>query len=136
GPKQYTNHFPVAQNDTVIATDNQPLTIAVLSNDSDADGDALVLSAVTPPAHGTAAISGGAIVYTPTIPFSGTDTFRYTISDGRGGSASVTVTVDVEPAPTHPPQAVRDVVTTSYGRPVTINVLSNDSDPDGDTLSI
>jgi len=136
GPKQYTNHFPVAQNDTVIATDNQPLTIAVLSNDSDADGDALVLSAVTPPAHGSAAISGGAIVYTPTIPFSGTDTFRYTISDGRGGSASAMVTVDVEPAAVHPPQAVRDVVTTSYGRSVTISVLANDSDPDGDTLSI
>ena len=136
GPKQYTNHFPLAQNDTAIATDGQPLTIAVLSNDSDADGDALTVTAVTPPAHGTATIAGGAIVYTPATPFSGSDTFRYTVNDGRGGMASAMVTITVDPAPDRPPQAVRDVVTTSYGLPVTINVLSNDSDPDGDTLSI
>jgi hypothetical protein len=136
GPKQYINHFPLAQNDAAIATDGQPLTINVLSNDSDADGDALTVTAVTPPAHGTATIAGGAIVYTPAIPFTGTDTFRYTVNDGRGGTASAMVTITVDPAPDRPPQAVRDVVTTSYGRPVTIDVLSNDSDPDGDPLSI
>ena len=84
-PKQYANHFPIAQNDSASVTDGASVAIPVLANDSDPDGDALAISAVTPPAHGIATIAGTTIVYTPGATFTGTDTFRYTIGDGKGG---------------------------------------------------
>ena len=136
GPKQYTNHFPIARSDSATVTDGASVTINVLANDSDPDNDALGITAVSAPAHGTAAIAGSAIIYTPAAAFTGTDTFGYTISDGHGGSASANVSVSVAAQPNRPPQAVPDSATTTFGRPVTINVLANDSDPDGNTLTI
>ncbi len=135
-PKQYANHFPIAQNDSASVTDGASVAIPVLANDSDPDGDALAISAVTPPAHGIATIAGTTIVYTPGATFTGTDTFRYTIGDGKGGVASANVTVTVAGAPNRAPQAVDDNASTTFGRPVTISVLANDSDPDGNALTI
>ena len=135
-PKNYTNHFPLAQNDSASVTDGSSVTIPVLQNDSDPDGDALAISAVTQPAHGIATIAGASIVYTPGAAFTGTDSFRYTIGDGKGGVASAIVTITVSGAPNRPPQAVADNATTPFGRPVTIDVLANDRDPDGNALTI
>jgi hypothetical protein len=135
-PKNYTNHFPIAQNDSASVNDGASITIPVLANDSDPDGDPLTLTAVTAAQHGIATIAAGAIAYTPAAGFVGTDTFRYTISDGKGGSANATVTVAVGAAPNHPPEAVPDSATTTFGSPVTINVLANDRDADGNTLTI
>ena len=59
---------------------------------------------MTAPAHGIATIAGSTIVYTPAIGFSGTDTFRYTIGDGHGGSASANVSVNIAAQPNRPPQ--------------------------------
>jgi hypothetical protein len=71
--------------------------IGVLSNDSDPDGDAPTLTAVTRPGHGTAVINPDkTITYTPKTSFLGTDTFKYTISDGKGGTATASVTVTVK----------------------------------------
>src|SRR5205814_2761404 len=65
----------------------------------------------------------------------GTTTITYTISDGNGGSTSATVTVTVIPA-NDPPVAVDDSASTPEDVPVTIDPLANDSDPDGDPLTI
>ena len=135
-PKQYTNRFPIAQNDTATVTAGTAVTIAVLANDTDPDGDPLALTAVAPPAHGTASIAGSTIVYAPAPGFSGTDTFAYTVGDGHGGSANANVSVTVGAAPNSPPAAVPDNANTTYGQPVSIDVLDNDSDPDGNTLTI
>ena len=135
-PKQYTNRFPIAQNDAATVTDGTSATIPVLANDSDPDGDPLTIIAVTAPLHGTATIAGSTIVYTPAIGFSGGDTFRYTIGDGHGGSASANVSVNIAAQPDRPPRAVDDTGSTTFGRPVTISVLANDSDPDGNPLRI
>jgi hypothetical protein len=135
-PKSYTNHFPTAQNDSASVTDGTSVTIAVLANDSDPDHDALSITGVTQPGHGVATIASGAIVYAPVSAFSGTDTFRYTISDGHGGTASADVSVTIGAAPNRAPQAVADAASTTFGQPVTIRVLANDSDPDGDALAI
>jgi hypothetical protein len=136
GAKQYTNHFPIAQNDSATVTDGTSVTIAALANDSDPDGDPLTITAVTTPAHGVATIAGSTILYTPAVGFSGADAFRYTIGDGRGGTASANISVNVAAQPNRPPQAVNDTASTTFGRPVTINVIANDSDPDGNTLTI
>ena len=84
---------PIAVDDRAHA-DTLPIDIRVLANDSDPDGDALIVTSVTTPTSGTATINPDFTVhYTPVPGFVGTATFRYTISDGKGGTASATVTV-------------------------------------------
>ncbi|MDQ3458788.1 MAG: cadherin-like domain-containing protein, partial [Deinococcota bacterium] len=74
----------------------RPVTINVLANDEDPDGDPLTVTVVSNPANGSAAINEGATVtYTPNEGFVGTDAFTYEIADGRGGAATATVTVQV-----------------------------------------
>ena len=70
------------------------VVIDVLHNDTDADGDALILQSVGQAAHGTVAIQNGEAVYTPNAGVYGTDSFTYTVSDGRQstvGTVNVTV---------------------------------------------
>jgi len=138
------NQPPIAVEDTATTTQNIPVTIAVLANDSDPDGDTLEITAITDPANGTATIddngtpddaSDDQIVYSPAEGFNGTDNFTYSISDGQGGTASATVTVTVEA--NQPPIAVDDSAgIVAAGATISIAVLENDSDPDGDVLTI
>jgi len=131
------NHPPVAVNDTATTTKNTPVAIAVLANDSDPDGDPLRVTSVTAPAHGTAAINtDNTVTYTPASGFTGSDGFNYTISDGRGGTATAHVSVTVTTAANRAPTAMDDSATTNQNTAVTISVLANDSDPDGDTLTV
>jgi hypothetical protein len=74
-----------------------PAVISVRGNDSDADGDSLVIVAVTPGRFGAVSTDGNTVTYTPGASFSSTDTFTYTISDGFGGTAVGTVTVNAAP---------------------------------------
>ena len=111
------------------------MVIAVLANDRDVDGNPLVVSAAGPAGNGTVVRNAnGSITYTPRNRFAGIDTFSYTISDGQGGTATATVSVIVGAALNSPPRANRDTVTTTMSTPITIAVLANDVDPDGDTL--
>jgi hypothetical protein len=75
-------------------------------------------------------------VYTPAAGVLGTDTFNYTINDGRGGTATASVTITITAPANQPPVAVDDAATTAFVTPVTINVIANDSDPDGDALTV
>ncbi len=129
------NDPPAAVDDTANTSMNTPRVIPVLGNDTDLDGDSLTIAAVSAPSHGSAAISGAAILYTPTTGYLGEDWFSYTISDPGGltDTANVTVTVG---AVNHAPVAASDAVTTTQNTPLTINVLANDHDPDMDTLFI
>ncbi len=131
------NDSPTALADAAATTGETPIIIDVLANDSDADGDALVVTSVTDPASGTAAITAGgaAVRYTPGSGFSGDATFTYTVSDGNGGTATASVTVAVT-LTNRPPQARPDAATTAEDTPTTVDVLANDSDADGDALLI
>ncbi len=129
------NDPPVAQNDSDATDEETPVTIAVLSNDSDPDGDSLVIQSVTQPDHGSVVNNGSDVTYSPDPGFNGVDTFAYTISDGNGASGSASVTVAVV-AVNDPPVAVDDTVSTEEDTAVTVSVLSNDSDPDGDVLTV
>jgi hypothetical protein len=94
-----SNHPPVANNDSATTQAGLAVTVAVLANDTDPDGDALTVTGVTQGANGTVVINNGTTVtYTPKNGFSGTDTFTYTISDGQGGTATATVSVTVKPS--------------------------------------
>ncbi|WP_328797741.1 tandem-95 repeat protein [Marinomonas vulgaris] len=132
-----TNDGPVAVNDTATGTeDGGVITIDVLDNDTDVDGDDLTITAATVPAEqGTVAIVDGQLEFTPAENFNGEATISYTISDGEeSSSAEVAVTVD---AVNDGPVAVNDTATgTEDGGVITIDVLDNDTDVDGDDLTI
>lgn len=90
------NQAPIAQDDTVTAVKNTALAIPVLANDSDPENDPLTIESVSSAAHGQVTInSDGTITYKPTGNYLGTDFFTYTISDGKGGTSTATVNVNV-----------------------------------------
>jgi len=89
------NDPPVAVDDTAGTSENTAVTIDVLNNDSDPDGDTLTVDSVTQGSHGSVINNGDGLTYTPDAGFSGTDSFTYTVSDGKGGTDTATVTVTV-----------------------------------------
>jgi hypothetical protein len=100
------NRPPVAQADSATTLEGTPVTIDVLANDSDPDGDPIRISASSLPGNGTLTFPNGlTIIYTPNAGFTGTDGFTYHIVDGRGGVASANVLVTVTPR-NLPPTAV------------------------------
>jgi hypothetical protein len=129
------NPAPVATDDVAVTDEDTAVTIPVLVNDSDVDGDPLTVTSATAP-NGTVVINAdGTLTYTPNPNFNGTDTITYTISDGNGGTSSATVAVTVNPV-NDPPVASDDVLTTRFNEAVSGNVLDNDSDVDGDPLTV
>lgn len=137
------NQDPVAENDSATTSAGVPVPIAVLANDSDPDGNTpLSVVGLTQPAdgQGSTALSGSTqVVYTPpaTLTTQLVTTFTYQVQDARGGqSTPATVTVSV--APNQAPVAANDTASAiGNGTPVSIDVLANDSDPEGNTpLSI
>lgn len=136
-----TNNPPMASDDMATTEEDTPVVIDVLANDSDSDGNSLTITAVTQGDHGNTVVNNGATVtYTPDAGFTGSDEFTYTVSDGTDQvTATVMVTVTAAPAPppvNNPPVAVDDMAMTDEGESVTINVLANDRDADGDSLTI
>lgn len=92
------NRAPVAVDDTASTPADTAVTVDVLANDSDADGDTLTISAFDATSTGGGTVSCAATCnYTPATGFTGDDSFTYTIDDGFGGSATATVTVSVAP---------------------------------------
>lgn len=129
------NNAPSAAGDSTTARPTIAKSIDVRANDIDTDGDPLTISAVTTPAKGSAVIANGKIDYTANAGATGTDSFSYTIIDGRGGSATATVSITGFVA-NSAPTAVTEAVTVAPSAATTINVRANDTDPDGDTLTI
>ena len=134
-PPPPVNNPPRAVDDAAETTEDTPVTISVLGNDSDPDRDTLTLVGVSAPTHGTAVVDTGAVVYTPEPDFHGTDSFTYVVGDGSGLTARAAVTVTVLPV-NDPPLAVDDAADTPEDTPVTISVLGNDSDVEGDALAL
>ena len=132
------NHGPVAAHDIAATMVGVPVTLTsttLLINDSDPDGDPLTLFSVQDANHGSVAMVGSDVIFTPTAGYTGAASFNYTISDGHGGTATTTVDVNVNASPV----AVGDVVSGTANTPLTIastTLLSNDSDPNGDPLTI
>ncbi|MEO0428655.1 MAG: Ig-like domain-containing protein [Pseudomonadota bacterium] len=130
------NTPPVATPDSAETDENNAVTVAVLANDTDDDGDPLTLTGVGSASNGTViANANGTVTYTPALDFVGDDSFSYSISDGNGGTAQGTVSITVIEA-LNEPVAVDDTAGTAAETPVTIAVLANDFDPDGDAISL
>ncbi len=140
-----SNDGPDAVDDVgTVGEDSTGTTIFVLANDTDADGDTLTVSAVdTTGTTGLVTNNGTDVTYDPNGAFdslgageSDTDTFTYTASDGNGGTDTATVTITITGS-NDGPDAVDDVGTVGEDSTgTTIFVLANDTDADGDTLTV
>ena len=133
---QYRNKEPVAAADESQVYQEYSVDIPVMQNDFDEDiEDELSIVSVTEPANGTLELNNRTVRYTPNPDFTGFDQFTYVITDGKDESdpASVTVQVDPNLAPT-----VHDdeVVAFSWVKEIEIDVLRNDTDREGDRISI
>ncbi|ENJ1691152.1 TPA: tandem-95 repeat protein [Vibrio parahaemolyticus] len=129
------NDAPNAENDAITTEEDTAVTIDVLVNDSDVEGDALsIQSASVPKEQGTVEVVDGKLVFTPAENFNGEATISYIVTDGDlTDEAKVSVTV----TPVNDsPVAVDDTTSIQEDTAVTIDVLTNDTDVDGDKLSI
>lgn len=130
------NANPDAVDDNAnVAEDSGANAIAVLANDSDANGDTLTVVAVTQGSHGSVAITGGgtSVSYTPNANYFGSDSFTYTIDDGNSGTDTATVSVTVTsvndlPIAASDNYAMNQDTTLNVAAP---GVLANDSDLEG-----
>jgi large repetitive protein len=132
-PGVEVNAAPIANPDSATVNEAAPTDLLVLANDTDGNSDAITIIDITvQPIFGTAAIVGGALVYTANDGSGGQQDFlRYLISDGQGGTAEGDVTIDILDVNT-PPVAEPDTATTDEDTAVAVAVLANDSD-DGTT---
>ncbi|WP_076072942.1 tandem-95 repeat protein [Sphingomonas montana] len=110
----------------------------ILANDSDVDGDTLVVSGVEAVFGGTAALNqDGTVTFTPGANFNGDASFRYTVDDGKGGLAQGTATIRVTPVNDAPVAADDGIYVATAGVAFELDgrgVLANDSDVDGNAL--
>ncbi|WP_305885147.1 Ig-like domain-containing protein [Phenylobacterium sp. LH3H17] len=92
------NGKPVAQNDAATIPRNTSIVLDPRRNDSDPNGDPITMTAVTSPGKGVAMLNANqTVTYTPNSNFTGSDSFTYMLSDGRGETAQATVSMTVTP---------------------------------------
>ena len=129
------NDGPVAKDDTAVVDEDDAVTIPVLANDSDPDGDPLTVTDADSPNGDVTINPDGTITFTPDPDFNGDTTITYTVEDPDGAQDTAVVKVTVNPI-NDAPEANDDVATTPEDTPVTIPVLDNDVDVDGDPLEV
>ena len=130
------NTPPEAVDDDFGVRAGKTAILPVLMNDSDADGDFMTASALTQPSLGQVSVAreGAALQIAVNKDASGTATFDYEVSDGRGGTAQahVTLTVHGDDVNEAPVQKIVPSVSVGQGGRTTVNGLTNWVDPDGD----
>jgi hypothetical protein len=130
------NVAPVANDDYAVTNEDTAIIIDPVANDSDPNGDPLAVTSLSSPTSGIAIInSDSTVTFVPALNFNGTVSFNYTVSDGNGGSATAAVYVTII-AVNDAPVANDDMASTNEDTVVTTSVLANDSDVDGDVLSV
>lgn len=138
--------LPIATDDNVTVDSNEPATIDVLANDNFGDdGPAIFpIAIMTPPLHGTATVDDNGtpddptddtIIYTPANNYAGPDQFVYRICELTGDCDVATVFINVAPV-NDPPVANPDPYTVNEDTPLSGNVVSNDTDPDGPAVVV
>jgi hypothetical protein len=129
------NDVPRAAVDLAETNEDERVSIDVLANDSDVETESLRVASVSGETHGNATLGNGRVTWSPPTNFNGRATFAYTVEDAQGASDVGRVTVVVA-AVNDRPRAVSDAASVIENQSVTIDVLANDSDPEGDRLSL
>lgn len=126
-------YAPIAS--AAAATIDEDTSAVVALSFSDQNQDQLSVSITTQASHGNATYANGNITYTPVANFNGTDSLVYTVTDSTGRSANATVSITVKPV-NDLPIVVNDTAAVLTEGSVIIDVLANDSDPDGTPLTL
>ena len=126
---------PSAKTDTFQVVEDSVAHLDVLANDFDVDGDTLSLVGLGTAGHGTAILESGRVRYRPEADFGGTDSFTYVVADPDGNQAEGFVHIVISSVNDRP-VARNDSLTTDEDQPVVLDLLANDSDPDGDLLAL
>ncbi len=129
------NNPPTTSPMTQTTAEDTPTTVALVSQDVDGDPRTWSITPGQGATHGTATISGSNLSYTPAANYAGTDVIGVTVSDGRGGTASTTVTITITPV-NDPPTTAPMTKTTSEDTATTVALVANDVDGDSLTWSI
>lgn len=130
------NSAPIANNDIVsISYNTSKNLIAIFNNDIDADGDKISLYSLTEPLHGSVTSVDGGVEYTPDKDYFGVDSFSYRPSDGKEAGEEATVTINVTDQ-NIAPVGIDDTKEIVANQSYYVNVLANDTDQNGDELSI
>ncbi len=134
------NVTPVARPDIFgVEQDSVDNQLSILADDSDPNDDPLLISAVTTAQHGGLqyALDGSVFQYTPDNGFYGVDSFSYSITNRHGSWSTATVTVFVNQSGNSIPTAESVTITLATNDyTATLNILTNASDPDSDTLTL
>jgi GH24 family phage-related lysozyme (muramidase) len=133
------NDAPVAVDDTeTINEDSSLITINVIDNDTDIESDALTLAVANTSGTGTVAknADGLSVDYTPAVDFIGEEIITYTVSDGSLTDATGTLTINVISVNVAPVGVVDSMTVTEDSGLSSTNVIDNDTDENGDTLSL
>jgi len=126
---------PVADSQNVTIQEDD-ISVPITLGGSDGDGDALNYLVVLGPSNGSLSGTPPNLTYTPNLNFNGIDTLTFKVNDTNADSNVATVTVTVNPVNDAPVAVDDSASVTQDSGPNTINVLANDSDVDGDTLSV
>ncbi len=122
------NHVPAATSRSV-ATD-EDTAVSVVLGGTDADGDTLIFKDISTPGHGVLSGTAPNMTYMPAANYHGSDSFTFRVNDGTVDSAQATVSITIKSV-NDAPIANDDTAETNASTAVTINILANDSDPDG-----
>ncbi|MET3935703.1 hypothetical protein ABIE00_003749 [Arthrobacter sp. OAP107] len=134
-----TNSRPLPQHVTGRVVAGNTTRIPIPLEGIDPDGDSVTLVGLEQaPRKGTAVVGASYVEYRAPANASGQDTFSYVVEDRFGARSTARVAVGIAPAPgsNQSPVAVEDSITVLPGRHVAVDVLANDSDPDGDNVTL
>ncbi|MBN2509445.1 MAG: tandem-95 repeat protein, partial [Spirochaetales bacterium] len=129
------NDPPTAANDNASVDEDGSVLVAVITNDTDPEGDTLSIYSFGQGSHGVVTEEGSGLRYAPDENYNGPDSFTYTVSDGNGGTSGATVNITVNPV-NDTPDVTADSGTVNEDGTILVDVLANDTDVEGDTISI
>lgn len=128
------NQLPQALDDNASGNDATGITIDVLANDTDADGDALFIESAST-SQGSVQVVDNELYYQPELGHIGSVRIEYVVNDGQGGLGGAALRLDIIQS-NRAPDAKNDSATTTDRDSIIINVLSNDTDSDNDDLTL
>ena len=129
------NDGPTTVADAATTNEDVAVLVSPLVNDVDLEGDAFAVVGVGTPGHGTATFANNIVTYTPAPNYVGPDSFTYSAGDVGGAIGTGTISITVVPVP-DPPTASPDTFTVVEDTATQLDVLANDFDVDGETVSL